>query len=163
MWQRLVRPGLDFRRAFFVDRDWTVQITRAIWNVSCTICVRDFLTRPNYDLVANRNEHVYVCMYVCMHFHFVLTSPLVPPPRKSIRFGICQVSPLNNTKYWSNNKKIIATCDHIVTPLMDFLHIIARIPHLYTFLGDEGNEFECNLWGNNENLLTYQAQLVLSS
>ena len=43
-----------------------MQITCAIQNVSCTVRVRDFLTRPNYDLVANRNElHTY--MHTFMH------------------------------------------------------------------------------------------------
>ena len=68
----IVRPALGFKRALFIDRDRTVQIARAIQNVFCTVRVRDFLTKPNYYLVANRNVgmhvHMYVrdiCMYVC--------------------------------------------------------------------------------------------------
>ena len=55
MWQGLVRPGLGFTRILFIDRDRTVQIARAIENMFCTVRVRDFLTKPHYYLVANRN------------------------------------------------------------------------------------------------------------
>ena len=84
-----------------MDRDRTVQITRAIRNVSCTVRGRDFLTKPIYDLVANRNEHVYVCMYVCMCMYNVLLERIeceeerLPDSEhtKMCAFALCVPSP----------------------------------------------------------------------
>ena len=67
MWQGLVRPGLGFKRTLFIDRDRTVQIACAIQNVLCTVRVWDFLTKPNYYLVANRNV-----AYIHTHTHMMM-------------------------------------------------------------------------------------------
>ena len=40
-----------------------MQIVRATQNMPCTIHGCDFLTMPNYNLVANRNKCMYVCVY----------------------------------------------------------------------------------------------------
>ena len=52
----MVKAGLVFGYWLFLDNDQKEQIARAIWNVPYTIRVCDFLTKPHYDLVANKNE-----------------------------------------------------------------------------------------------------------
>ena len=56
-------------RIFFCPHQM-VQIARALAHTLCTIRVRDFLTMPNYDLVANRNElHTYITYIHTYNIH----------------------------------------------------------------------------------------------
>ena len=61
MWLRLARPGLGLKCMLFIDRDRAVQIAHAIWNVYCTVFVRDCLAKPNY---------YYVCVFP-FHIHSI--------------------------------------------------------------------------------------------
>ena len=61
------RSQVVFWAHAFLDNDLTVKITPAIWNMPCTICDRDSLTKPHYDLYIR--TYIHKCHTINMYIH----------------------------------------------------------------------------------------------